>query len=86
MTQRGIALVAHDSKKSALLAWAAYNRELLARHHLYATGTTEADPGATNRAVHDVGGPATSAGGRGAPHTEVGPHVDRLRTGRGRSP
>ena len=35
-----IALVAHDNKKSDLLEWARYNRELLARHRLYATGTT----------------------------------------------
>ena len=35
-----IALVAHDNKKRDLLEWARYNRELLARHTLYATGTT----------------------------------------------
>lgn len=35
-----IALVAHDNKKKDLLEWARYNRELLARHTLYATGTT----------------------------------------------
>ena len=35
-----IALVAHDNKKRDLLEWARYNRELLARHELYATGTT----------------------------------------------
>lgn len=35
-----IALVAHDNKKSDLLAWAKFNRELLAHHTLYATGTT----------------------------------------------
>ncbi|HSK56338.1 MAG TPA: methylglyoxal synthase [Jiangellales bacterium] len=39
-TRRHIALVAHDNKKVDLLAWAAYNRETLAEHHLYATGTT----------------------------------------------
>jgi methylglyoxal synthase len=38
--RRNIALVAHDNKKVDLLAWAAYNRETLAEHHLYATGTT----------------------------------------------
>lgn len=38
--RRHIALVAHDNKKVDLLAWAAYNRETLAEHHLYATGTT----------------------------------------------
>ncbi|MEP7209182.1 MAG: methylglyoxal synthase [Casimicrobiaceae bacterium] len=35
-----IALVAHDNKKRDLLEWAAYNREVLARHALLATGTT----------------------------------------------
>lgn len=38
--QKGIALVAHDSKKTALAEWAKYNRDLLAAHRLYATGTT----------------------------------------------
>ena len=40
--QKGIALVAHDSKKPAMSAWAKYNRDLLAAHRLYATGTTGA--------------------------------------------
>jgi len=35
-----IALVAHDNKKLDLVEWAKYNRELLAHHQLYATGTT----------------------------------------------
>ncbi len=35
-----IALVAHDSKKRDLLEWARFNRDLLAAHRLYATGTT----------------------------------------------
>ncbi len=35
-----IALVAHDNMKADLIEWARYNRELLARHELYATGTT----------------------------------------------
>lgn len=35
-----IALVAHDNKKLDLVEWAKYNRELLAHHVLYATGTT----------------------------------------------
>lgn len=38
--QKHIALVAHDNKKQDLLEWARYNRELLVRHQLYATGTT----------------------------------------------
>lgn len=35
-----IGLVAHDNKKQDLLEWAAFNRELLAQHELYATATT----------------------------------------------
>jgi methylglyoxal synthase len=35
-----IGLVAHDNKKADLLQWARFNRELLAHHILYATGTT----------------------------------------------
>ena len=35
-----IALVAHDNKKKDLLEWAKFNRDLLAEHDLYATGTT----------------------------------------------
>jgi methylglyoxal synthase len=35
-----IALVAHDNKKRDLIEWAKYNRDLLAHHELYATGTT----------------------------------------------
>jgi len=38
--KKRIALVAHDNKKHDLLEWAAYNKHLLARHELYATGTT----------------------------------------------
>ncbi|MBI2460154.1 MAG: methylglyoxal synthase [Candidatus Rokubacteria bacterium] len=38
--RKRIALVAHDNKKRDLLEWAAFNRDLLARHELYATGTT----------------------------------------------
>jgi methylglyoxal synthase len=37
---RGIALVAHDSCKRDMVEWALFNRETLARHRLYATGTT----------------------------------------------
>jgi methylglyoxal synthase len=35
-----IALVAHDNKKRDLIEWAKYNRDLLAHHEVYATGTT----------------------------------------------
>lgn len=35
-----IALVAHDNKKHDLLEWAKYNRALLARHKICATGST----------------------------------------------
>jgi methylglyoxal synthase len=38
--KKKIALVAHDNKKSDLLEWANYNKDLLASHELYATGTT----------------------------------------------
>jgi methylglyoxal synthase len=40
VNDKKIALVAHDNKKRDLLEWAKYNRELLAHHVLYATGTT----------------------------------------------
>lgn len=35
-----IALVAHDNKKKELVDWALANKEELAKHHLFATGTT----------------------------------------------
>ena len=38
--EKCIALVAHDNKKSDLLEWAKFNRDTLARHILFATGTT----------------------------------------------
>src|SRR5450759_6041863 len=38
--RKSIAIVAHDHKKTDLLEWAKYNRELLANHDLLATGTT----------------------------------------------
>jgi len=38
--RKKIALVAHDNKKEDLFEWAKFNRELLAQHDLYATGTT----------------------------------------------
>jgi methylglyoxal synthase len=38
--KKRIALVAHDNKKRDLMEWAKFNRDLLAEHTLYATGTT----------------------------------------------
>ena len=41
MSQRKkIALVAHDNKKLDLREWARFNRNILAQHEVYATGTT----------------------------------------------
>lgn len=37
-----IALVAHDNKKLDLVEWSKFNRDLLAHHKIYATGTTGA--------------------------------------------
>ena len=37
---RRIALVAHDKKKTDLVDWAVYNKAILTKHHLVATGTT----------------------------------------------
>jgi methylglyoxal synthase len=38
--RKRIALVAHDNKKNELIEWAIYNKQALAKHKLYATGTT----------------------------------------------
>ena len=38
--RKRIALVAHDNKKADLLEWATYNKDILAQHDLWATGTT----------------------------------------------
>jgi len=40
LPDKKIALVAHDNKKMDLVEWAKYNRDLLAHHRVYATGTT----------------------------------------------
>ncbi len=40
--RKRIALVAHDNKKKDLLEWATFNRDLLVKHDLFATGTTGA--------------------------------------------
>jgi len=39
-SRKKIALVAHNHKKRDLLEWAKFNRDLLACHDVYATGTT----------------------------------------------
>ena len=38
--RKRVALVAHDNKKEEMIEWASYNKYALARHRLYATGTT----------------------------------------------
>ena len=38
--RKKIALVAHDNKKQGLLEWASFNKDILADHQLYSTGTT----------------------------------------------
>jgi len=38
--KKRIALIAHDNKKATLLEWARFNCGTLAKHELYATGTT----------------------------------------------
>ncbi len=40
ITRKKIALIAHDNRKGDLLEWAQFNRDLLAQHDVYATGTT----------------------------------------------
>jgi methylglyoxal synthase len=40
--RKRIALIAHDNRKPDMLEWARYNRDTLAQHELYATGTTGA--------------------------------------------
>ena len=41
-SRKRIALVAHDHKKHDLVEWAKFNRELLAEHCLFGTGSTGA--------------------------------------------
>jgi methylglyoxal synthase len=40
MERKRIALVADDTQLPGLLDWAEFNRDLLAEHEIYATGTT----------------------------------------------
>jgi methylglyoxal synthase len=37
---KNIALVAHDNKKNDLIEWAQWNKPVLQRHNIFATGTT----------------------------------------------
>jgi methylglyoxal synthase len=39
-SRKRIALVAHDHKKDEIIEWAIFNKSTLAKHRLYATGTT----------------------------------------------
>jgi methylglyoxal synthase len=39
-SRKRIALVAHDNKKKELMEWAIYNKAALAKHQLFATGST----------------------------------------------
>jgi len=53
--RKRIALVAHDYKKKDLIDWAFYNRTVLARHELFATGTTgRMLSEALDRSVHSL--------------------------------
>lgn len=38
--RKRIALVAHDHKKVDLIEWAVFNKDVLSKHELFATGTT----------------------------------------------
>ncbi len=38
--RKRIVLIAHDNRKSELLAWAKWNKKLLSKHDLFGTGTT----------------------------------------------
>ena len=38
--RKRVALVAHDNKKKDLIEWAIYNKTVLSKHELVATGTT----------------------------------------------
>lgn len=40
MTRKRIALIAHDNKKKELIEWVKYNREVMLKSVVYATGTT----------------------------------------------
>jgi methylglyoxal synthase len=40
--RKHVVLIAHDSRKADLLAWAEFNKEVLREHSLFGTGTTGA--------------------------------------------
>jgi methylglyoxal synthase len=51
--RKRVALIAHDNRKDDMLDWARFNRGTLARHELFATGTTGATiAGALDLPVH----------------------------------
>ena len=39
-SRKSIAMVAHDNRKADLMEWAVHNKTVLAKHELFATGTT----------------------------------------------
>jgi methylglyoxal synthase len=39
-SRKRIALIAHDNKKAEMVEWATYNKTVLSKHQLFATGTT----------------------------------------------
>ena len=39
-SRKRIAMVAHDNRKTDLMEWAVHNKTVLAKHELFATGTT----------------------------------------------
>lgn len=39
-SRKRIAMVAHDNRKADLMEWAVHNKTVLAKHELFATGTT----------------------------------------------
>lgn len=71
---RQIALVAHDNKKQDLLDWARFNRDILADHRLFGTGTT----GGLIRDALDLPVMLFRSGPLGGPTTGAGRGSDRF--------